>query len=44
MSGSLEVSEDSFEFTPIIFDWLFDMRGEEGDGRLDILSSSFAEE
>ena len=42
--GSLEVSEDLFEFTPIVFVWAFDACGEEGDGLLDVLLSSFAEE
>ena len=44
MSGSSEVSEDSFEFTPIVFIWAFDTCGEEGDDHLDILPSLFAEE
>ena len=44
VSGSLEVLEDLFEFTPIVFVWTFDTCGEEGDSRLDISSSYFAEE
>ena len=43
MSDSLEVLEDLFEFTPVVFVWTFDTCGEKVDGRLDIVSSSFAE-
>ncbi len=42
MASSVEVMDDSLEFTPVILIWVFHACGKEGDGCLDILSSSFA--
>jgi hypothetical protein len=44
VAGTAEISEDAFEFTPVVFVWVFYTCCEEGDSRLDILASSFAEE
>jgi len=35
-----QVTEDTFEFSPVIFIWSFDTGGEESDGCLDIPSDS----
>ncbi len=43
MVSAVEVTEDSFEFTPVVLVWAFHACGcEEGDSRLNIPSSSFA--
>jgi hypothetical protein len=42
MASSVEVAENLLEFTPVVLVWVFHACGEEGDGCLDILSSSFA--
>ena len=44
MAGATEVSEDTFDSSPVVFVWEFYTCCEEGDGCLYILSGSFAEE
>jgi len=44
MASAAEVLEDAFDFSPVVFVWVFHTCCEEGDGCLYILSVSFAEE
>ena len=44
MAGAAEVSEDTCDFSPVVFVWEFHTCCEEGYGCLYILSGLFAEE
>jgi hypothetical protein len=44
MASDIAVMEDSFEFTPVVLVMAFHVCCEEGDGCLNILTSSFAKE